>query len=270
MPGSDIHPTAIIDPRAELAAGVKVGPWCSITGRVVIGEGTMLHERVTLNGPLVIGRGNVFYPQSVIGLEPQDRKFAPATEGAGVVMGDENIVREGVTIHRATGAHATTLGDRNYLMVNSHVGHDVVIGNTCTFVNGSLVGGHARVGDSVTLGGNACVHQFCRMGRMSMLAGTRGVTQDVPPFCTVYNPRRISSLNLVGLRRAGYRERIENLQEAFDIFFRRGLANDTAVETIERRVGADPLCQEFIDFIRSTKRGITAYGGSEQVEDSDE
>lgn len=264
MPDPDIHPSSIIDPSVQIAPGVKIGPWCRIIGDVAIGHGCVIHERVTLKGPLRIGAGNIFYPQAAIGLEPQDRKFDPKTDGTGVVIGDHNILREGATIHRATRDKPTTIGHRNYLMANSHVGHDARIGNDCTLANGTLLAGHVTVDDRVTFGGNAVVHQFCRVGRLVMFSGVAGATQDIPPFCTVYSTRLIGSLNVVGLRRAGYREHIENLQEAFDIFFRRGLSNRVALDTIERRTGTDPLCQEFAAFIRHTERGITAFGGSAQ------
>lgn len=269
MPEPDIHPTAIIDPLARIAPGVKIGPWCHITGDVTLGEGCILHERVTLHGPLILGARNVLYPQAAIGLEPQYRKFDPATAGAGVLIGDDNILREGVTIHRATGAHPTTLGHRNYLMVNSHLGHDVHVGNDCTFANGALIAGHAIIHDSVTFGGNAAVHQFCHIGRLVMVGGVAATSQDVPPFCTVYNTRSIRSLNIIGLRRGGYRAHIDNLQEAFDLFFLGNMSNMSALEKIEKRVGLDPLCREFIDFIRTTlsrdrKRGISPYDGSRE------
>lgn len=275
MPEPYIHPTAIVDPRARIAPGVKIGPWCRITGDVTLGDNCVLHERVTLQGPLTFGARNVLYPQVAVGLEPQDRKFNPTTAGVGVLIGDDNIFREGVTIHRATGAHPTTLGHRNYLMANSHLGHDVRVGNDCTFANGVLIAGHAVIHDSVTFGGNAAVHQFCHIGRLVMFSGVAAVTQDVPPFCTVFSTRFIGSLNTVGLRRAGYRDHLENLQEAFDLFFLGNLPNRAALERIEKRVGLDPLCKEFIDFIRTTlnrdkKRGITPYGGSRDHSEDDD
>lgn len=262
-----IHPTAIVDSRAKLGEGVEIGPWCLLRGDITLGDGCVLHERVSLRGPLVAGKRNVFYPQVTVGLEPQDRKFSPDQDGPGVVLGDDNILREGVTIHRATMSHPTEVGHKNFLMVNAHLGHDVVIGDNCTIVNGALVGGHARIYDNVILGGGAAVHQFCRVGRMAMISGTRGVTQDIPPFCVVYNPRRVSSLNLIGLRRAGLQKHIDAISHAFDIYFRRRLASDNAIQAIEREIGGDPLVGEFVQFIKETRRGISAYGDSEAVED---
>lgn len=252
-----IHPTALVDPHAELADDVVVGPGCIIQGPVRIGSGTHLIAHVYLQGPLIIGQRNTLYPYVCLGLAPQDRKFDPQVSGAGIVIGDDNILREGVTIHRATGNQPTRLGSGCYLMVNSHIGHDAQVGNAVTLVNGALVAGHVEIADQVILSGNAVVHQFVRIGRLAMIAGVQGVTQDVPPFCIVYNSRRVGSLNIIGLRRAGYRASIPALQQAFDLLYRRGLPNQAAAQAIEQQLGHDPLCRELAQFVRSTRRGIT-------------
>src|SRR5687767_12430388 len=176
MPES--HPAASVGPRAELAADVRVGPWCSIEGRVALGPGTRLMERVTLRGPLRAGAGNVVYPNASLGFPAQHRRFDPATEGAGVSLGDQNVLREGVTIHRATGEAPTRLGDRNYLMVNAHLGHDAVVGNDCTLANNTALAGHVTLADGVTLGGGAAIHQFARVGRLAIISGLAGLSQD--------------------------------------------------------------------------------------------
>jgi len=260
---AEIHPSATVDRRAELAEGVRIGPGCIVDGRVTIGANTELQAYVRVQGPAVIGSNCVVYSFACIGMPPQDRKFDPVKEGAGVVIGDDNVFRESVTIHRATGDRPTTIGHRNYFMVSSHAGHDAIVGNDCTLANGALIGGHVHVDDSVTLGGNCGVHQFCRIGRLSMLSGVTAVTQDVPPFCITYVLRYVSSLNIVGLRRAGYRDHIEPLQRAFDIFYREHHTNAVACDLIDAEFGHDPLCKEFADFIRASKRGITAYRGSD-------
>lgn len=262
-----IHPSAIVDPQAELAEGVIVGPQCVIQGPVKIGAGTHLLHRVTLQGPLVIGKNNRIYPNAAIGLEPQDRKYDMNKPGAGTLIGDDNILREGVTLHRATGERPTTLGSRNYLMVNSHLGHDVILGSDVTLANGTLVAGHVRIEDKTTFGGNAVIHQFCRIGRMAMISGIRGVTQDVPPFCIVYHSKRVGSLNLIGLRRGGYRASIDPLKKAFQLLYLEGLPTRSAVARIQAELGSDPLCAEFAAFCQASKRGITPYGGSDEVTD---
>lgn len=259
---AQVHPTAIVDEAADLAADAVVGPWCTIEGAVTIGAGTRLLERVSIRGPVTIGEGNVLYPGACIGFAPQDRKFAPDEDGAGVVIGDRNILREGVTIHRATGAQPTRTGDDNYMMVNSHLGHDTVIGSGITMGNGTLLAGHVTVDDGVIFGGNAAVHQFCRVGRMAMISGLEGVTQDVTPFCVVYARQLISSLNLVGLRRAGLRDHIKPLRRAFDLLLRSRLPRPAAVQRIREELGDDPLCVEFADFADASKRGVCPYGGT--------
>jgi UDP-N-acetylglucosamine acyltransferase len=230
-----------------------------VQGPVKLGAGTRVMERVTLHAPLTMGTGNVIYPNATVGIEPQDRKYDPAKGTGGVVIGNDNRIREGATVHRSTGATPTKMGDRNLLMANGHVAHDVVIGNDCTLANGVLIAGHVTIEDRAILGGNAAVHQFCRVGRMAMLSGVAGIVQDLPPFCVVYETRKLGSLNLVGLRRAGYREHIRPLSHAFEIFFKGRHAAAKALEIIERDCGGDPLCAEFVAFVRGSQRGITSY-----------
>jgi len=263
---ADVHPTAIVDDRAQLGENVSIGPWCRIEGPVTIGDRTRLLQSVSLFGPLRLGEDNILYPGAAVGFAPQNRKSDPDIEGAGVSIGDRNVLREGVTIHRATGDQPTTLGDDGYLMVNSHLAHDCRVGDHVMLANGALLAGHVEIGDNVILGGNAAVHQFCRVGRLAMISGMSGVVMDLPPFCISYNIRRLSSLNLVGLRRAGDRQHIRPLQEAFNLFFRRGLPTQSALQKIEDAVGDDPLVQEFVTFVRRSERGITVYSDSSEID----
>ena len=255
---AQIHPTSLVDPQATLAEDVVVGPWCLIEGQVSIGAGSRLMERVTLKGPLVIGSHNVVYPNCCLGLEPQDRKFDPATQGSGVVIGDHNILREGVTIHRATGPLPTTLGSHNMLMAGSHLAHDCIVGSHCIFANSTLLAGHTTVADHVVMSGHTGSHQFCRIGRMAIVSGNQAVFEDLPPFCSMASFRSVDGLNLVGLRRAGYRRHIGALKSAFDLFFRSHHSRPVAIELIQSQHGDDPLCREFLDFVRQpSRRGIT-------------
>ncbi len=256
-----VHPTAVVDPSARLADDVCIGPLCVIEGEVELGPGCRLEAQVFMKGPMAAGANNHFYPNTYIGHEPQDRGFDPRRLGAGVTIGRDNIFREGVSVHRATGDAPTTVGDDNYLMVNAHLGHDTVIGHHNTLANGVLLGGHVQLADHCVLGGNAVVHQFVRIGRLSMISGVAGLTQDMPPFCVCYTTRSISSLNIVGLRRAGYRGHVRHLKAAFDILFLQRHANHVAAELIEQRFTDDPLCREFAGFVRETHRGITPYLG---------
>ncbi len=261
----DIHPTALIDPEVEIADDAYIGPHCVLRGPVKIGSASKLHGNAYLHGPLILGRNCRVYPFSCLGFAAQDLKYDPAKLGAGVVIGDENVFREGFTVHRATKDLPTRVGDHNYFMGSSHVGHDAVVGNRCIIAQGAVIGGHGEVADNVNMGGLSGLHQFCRIGRMAMIAGTIGVTQDVPPFCVMHHNRFIGSLNLIGLRRAGYRAHIDPLRKAFDIYFRGGHVTRIAIERIERELGGDPLCMEFLAFVKSSKRGITRWSsGSEE------
>jgi len=252
----EIHPTAIVDPDVRLGDDVYIGPGCTLRGKVTIGPGGQLHGFSYLHGPLTIGRNVRIYPYACIGFAPQHRGYNPAVDGAGIIIGDDNFFREGVTVNRAFADDPTRIGDRVYCMANSHVGHDAVLGNDITLVQGAVVGGHAQIGDAVMLGGNSGIHQFARVGRLGLIAGGVGAPRDVPPFCVYHHTNRISGLNVVGLRRAGYRAHIKALQRAFELLFRSGLSNATAASRIERELGEDPLCLEFARFIPGTKRGI--------------
>jgi UDP-N-acetylglucosamine acyltransferase len=255
-----IHPSAIIHPDAILAGDVEVGPNCIIDSPDVrIGPGTRLIASVYLTGIVTLGTNNTLYPNVALGFEPQDRKFDTARGTGGVSVGDRNILREGVTIHRATGPRPTRVGNDNLLMCNSHLGHDAEVTDSCTLANGVLLAGHVKVEPFAVLGGNAVVHQFCRVGRLSMLSGVAGMAQDLPPFCTAYSTRSVGSLNIVGLRRAGYRGHIPNLKRAFEILYLSRHTTPVAADHIERELGADPLCAELVAFLRSTRRGITPY-----------
>jgi UDP-N-acetylglucosamine acyltransferase len=257
-----VHPTACVDDRATLAADVVVGPWCVIQGEVRIAAGSRLISHVCIEGPVALGRNCTIFPFATIGFAAQDRRHLIDPRSPGVRLGDDNIVREGVTIHRATAGSPTTLGDRNYLMANSHVAHDCVLGSDITMANGSLLGGHVSVGDKAFLGGNSAVHQFCRVGRLAMISGSAMISKDLPPFCTLYENKRVGSLNLVGLRRAGFRDHIKPLMRAYEIFFSEDHTNVRSVELIQSEVGDDPLCAEFAQFIASSRRGLCKAGES--------
>lgn len=257
-----IHRTSTVDDQAQLADDVVVGPNCVIEGAVKIGPGTRIIAQAYLKGPLTIGTNNTIYPMVTIGLEPQDWKADPDKPGLGTVIGESNMLREGVSIHRASrDEHPTTLGNRNYLMAASHIAHDCIVGNDCMFANSALLGGHCVVGDKVILGGNCGVQQFCRIGRMAMLGGAEGITADLPPFCMVHHTKQVSALNLIGLRRAGYRQHIKPLREAFDLYYRRGIPGTKALAMIDEQID-DPLVDEFVTFIRESERGVTGYGES--------
>lgn len=257
---AQIHPSAIIEGDVKLADDVKIGPGCVLRGPIEIGPGCELVGHVYLVGPVRMGAGNRLYPHVCVGFEPQSRRLPDNWINHGVVLGERNILREGATIHGSTQNAPTRMGNNNFLMANSHLGHDVQLGDNITLANGVLLGGHVEVANNVVMGGNAAVHQFCRVGRLAMLGGTCGITQDLPPFCTYYiDILAIGSLNSIGLRRNGFEKHIEPLKHAFDILFREGHTNRKAVEKIRAEVGTDALCTELADFVASSRRGICPY-----------
>lgn len=256
---SSIHPTASISPESELADNVEIGPYCVLIGRVRLESGVRLIGNNYINGPTTIGQNTIVYPFACIGFEPQDYKFAPGAKTAGVVIGKDCLIREHATVHAASNDHTPTrVGDKVFLMVNSHVAHDAKIGNNVVMVNGAGVAGHGEVGDNVTLGGNAVIHQFCRIGRLVMMSGDCAVSLDVPPFCMVNERNRIGGLNQVGLRRNGFsREHITELRRAFRDVLRRPMPREQAIAILRERGATCPPVMEIADFIAASKRGIT-------------
>lgn len=258
----DIHPTALVEPTARLADDVVVGPFCVVGAGVEVGPRTRLVAHVHLTAPLRIGADNVVHPYACLGAAPQDRKFGSAMDGPGTTIGDGNVFREHVTVNGGTDARATTIGDRNYLMAGAHIGHDCRVGDDCTFANHSALGGHCDVGDLVNLGGGAMVQQFCRIGRIAFIGGLQGINRDLPPFCMVHRTKTLSSLNLVGLRRAGLQDSIDLLRRAFDLMFRSGLTTPQAIDRIRAEFQDDDACLELADFAAASRLGVLSYADS--------
>ncbi len=259
-----IHPTAIVEGDVSLADDVVVGPWChlrGVLGPLRVGAGTRLRSLVTLEGPLDLGARNDLYPHVCIGGAPQDLGFSPDTPGAGMVIGDDNVFREGVTLHRPKTALQGRIGNNNYWMANSHAGHDCIVGNHCTFANGVLLAGHVEIADRVIIGGNASVHQFARVGRGAMISGMTGVVQDLCPFFLVTEINVAWSVNVVGLRRQGASSAtIDTVRWVHQTICRSGLLLKSAVEVLRSRAG-DPLVDEYLAFIAASKRGIATARG---------
>ena len=250
------HPTALIGPEVALAPDVRVGPFAILDGTITLGAGCVVGPGVHLLGTVVAGANNIFHTGCVIGDTPQH--LAYAGEPTTVEIGDGNVFREYVTIHRgmpATGK--TTIGNKNFLMAGSHVAHDGRVGNNCIFANGAVIGGHAEVGDGAFLSGNTAVHQFCRVGRLAMLSGTSAVSQDLPPFWIVQEINIVHGINVVGMRRAGIpNAEIQAVRRAFKLIIRGGTTIPAALAQIESDDGHLAAVRELIDFIRSSKRGI--------------
>jgi len=232
-----------------------------LDGPVAIGSGCRLIGNVHLTGNVRLGRDNTLYPFVCIGFPPQHRTVG-GSDG-GVAIGDRNIFRESVTIHGPSqDEHPTTVGSDNYLMTNSHLGHDGVLGNRCTLASGALLGGHVVLEDDVFIGGNAAIHQFCRMGRMSFLGGVSSVTKDVPPFAMANGQHNdVTGVNLVGLRRSGMeRPAIDAVKRAFRTLYLSGHTIPTALKRIEQMAaegGPGATClAEIAEFIHQSKRGL--------------
>jgi UDP-N-acetylglucosamine acyltransferase len=261
----NVHSSAVLHGDIELADDVVIGPHCvldAVGGRIVLGPGTRLIGNVYLTGPLTMGRGNTAYPFATLGMPPQDLKWDPAVPGAGLVIGDGNTFRESATINRATSHESPTIvGDKNYWMINSHAGHDCRIGNNCIFANGTLLAGFVQVDDRVITGGNATIHQFCRVGRGAMLSGTMGMSMDLPPFFMLTAGNVAGSINLIGLRRSGMpSEDIDTVKWVYRTLYREGVPPKKALETLRER-GDHPIVREYVEFIESSKRGICPAQG---------
>lgn len=195
-----VHPTAIVDPRAELAADVTVGPYAIVEAGVALAEGCVLHAHAVVRGPTALGGRCIVHPFAVVGGEPQAKKHVGGP--ARLVCGEGNVFREHVTVHGGTEGRTTRVGDANLFMVASHVAHDVVVGSHCVLANGVQLAGHAALEDWVTLGGMAGVAQFVRVGESAFVAAMTGCERDVPPFVIVQGNRaRVRGVNVVGLRR---------------------------------------------------------------------
>jgi len=258
----NIHPTALIDPAAQIDGGVRIGPYCVIGPGVTIGAGTEIGAHCVLDGITTIGRDNRFYRFCSIGGMPQDKKYAG--EPTRLVIGDRNTVREFTTFNTGTvqDGGATTLGDDNWIMAYVHIAHDCHIGSNTILANSVQLGGHVHVGDWAIIGGLTGVHQFSKIGAHSMTGGNSSLMQDMPPFVLgAGNPCRPVGVNVEGLRRRGFSAAvIASLREAYKIIFRRGLSLDEARAELRARQqshpdAAEPL-QTLLDFLDASNRGI--------------
>jgi UDP-N-acetylglucosamine acyltransferase len=262
-----IHPTAVIDPEAVLAADVRVGPYAVIEGPVEVGSGCIIEAHASLCGPLTMGRDNFVGHGAVLGKSPQHRGYQG--EATSVRIGDANVFREFVTVHRGMtqGCGTTWIGDRNMFMIGSHIGHDARIGDGCTVVNYALVAGHVVLHDACILSGFTAVQQRVRIGRLAMLGGMAGTTKDIPPFVLQQGYNCVTGLNVVGLRRAGYSpETIDSLRQAFRILYREGRTPSIAVDHIEAELGSVGEVAELVDFIRQSKIGINPARGTRRAQ----
>jgi len=277
MTGPDIHSTAVVDPAAELADGVVVGPHAVIGPRVILGEGTTVGAGAQVYGPSRLGRNNRIYPMAAVGFDPQDLKYHG--EEVFLEVGDRNQFREYCTIHRGTGkgGGVTRIGSDNLFMVYTHVAHDSQVGSRTIFVNAATLGGHVTVEDDATIGAYTSVHQFCRVGRHAYLGGYTVLTMDALPFAKTVGQKPLCyGLNTIGLSRKGFsEEEIGRLGRAFRLLLRSGLNTSHALERIREEVPADPHVETLLTFIEGSERGVVKGipgrrgnrgGGSEEEE----
>jgi UDP-N-acetylglucosamine acyltransferase len=254
-----IHPTAIVDPAARIAESAEIGPYCIVGADVEIGARTRLIANIFVEGVTRIGEDNVFHPYSTIGVASQDLKYNG--ERSETRIGDRNKIREFVTIHRGTegGGLVTSVGDDNLLMAYTHVAHDAQVGSHIVLGHGATLGGHAVVGDWSVISAFSGVHQFCRVGRHSIVGGYSVVTQDVLPFSNTVSERpiKVFGANRVGLERRGFETAaVESLQTAFRLLTRSQLNTTQAIERIRAEVPPCVEVDELIEFIKTSERGV--------------
>ncbi len=253
-----IHPTAIVDPAAELAESVTVGPYSIIAGRVVVGPDTDIGSHVVIKEYTTIGARCRIFQFAALGEVPQDLKFAG--EVSTPVIGDDNTIREFATMHRGTkgGGGVTKVGNGNLFMAYSHVAHDCLIGNGVIMSNAATLAGHITVEDRAILGGFVAVHQFSRIGRHAFIGGASAVSRDVPPYCmAVGNRAKLMGLNLVGLKRSGLADTaLQALRQAYEILFNSELNTKEAVARVRQDVAPCPEVQHLLQFVENTERGL--------------
>ncbi len=252
-----IHRTAIVDPGAKLSEGVEIGPYCIVGKRVKLGENTRLFSNVVIE-ETEMGRNCVVYPFTSIGLPPQDIRYKG--EKTAVRIGDDNIIREYITIHRGSvgGDKATRIGNNNFLMAYVHIAHDCNIGNHVIMANATTLAGHVVVEDYAFIGGLVAVHQFTKIGAYSMIGGFSAIPQDIPPFTTAAGDRaKLYGLNTVGLKRQNFKDStIKDLKKAYKILFRSKLTLKEAINKLKNEVGQSDEIKYLIRFIEENKRGI--------------
>lgn len=253
-----IHPTALVDPQANVATGVSVGAFSVVGPEVTLGPGVELGHHVVLEGRVVLEAGVKVGHGAVIGGEPQDLKFKPGTP-SGVRIGPQTVIREYVTIHRATTPEGwTEVGAGCLVMGLSHIAHDCRVGNHVIIINYAGITGHCQIGDHATIGGYAGIVPFTRIGTHAYLGGCSKITADLPPFMLADgHPATVRGVNVIGLRRAGVAPADRRaLQEAHRLLYRSSLSPQKAVERMRREVPATPLVEQLIQFVTSARRGL--------------
>ena len=252
-----IHPTAIVSPKARLAADISIGPYSLIGEQVAIGSATKIGAHCVIEGNTSIGKACEIFTGAVVGSQPQDLKFKG--EEVFLEIGDNNIIREYCTLNPGTKEGGKTiLGNGNLLMAYSHIAHDCRVGNGCVLANNSTLAGHVKIEDKAVIGGLVAIHQFVRIGMLSIIGGCSKVVQDIPPFSTCDgHPARVYGLNLVGLKRKGIsHDAIKHIDRAFKLIFNSGLTPKHALEQVEKEIPKTEEISYLIDFIKNSERGL--------------
>jgi UDP-N-acetylglucosamine acyltransferase len=264
-----IHPTAVIHPKAKVDPSASVGPYTVIDEHVVVGPDCVVGPHVYLTGVTSIGAGNQFHAGCVIGDAPQDLKYKG--EPTRLRVGDQNVFRENVTVHRSSKlTEDTVIGSHNFLMAGSHVGHNVRVGNHVILANGALLGGHVTVEDRAFISGNALVHQFVRVGTLALMQGGSAISKDLPPYTIARGDNGICGLNLVGMRRAGIDAATRlQLKQVYRILFRSREKFSSALEQA-RKEFTNPVIVTLLEFVAGTKRGLCSDTGGKATRRDEE
>jgi UDP-N-acetylglucosamine acyltransferase len=253
-----VHPSAIIDPRAELDSAVEVGPYCVVGAGVKIGKGTKIHSHAVIQGRTTLGEDNVVFPFATIGSIPQDLKYKG--EPSELLIGNRNTIREYVSLNPGTagGGMVTRVGDRNLLMMYCHIAHDCIVGDQNVIANGATLGGHVVIEDFVIVGGLVGIHQFVRIGTSAILGAGSMVSKDVPPYCNATGDRaKLRGLNVEGLKRRDFdKSVIAAIHKAYRIAFQSRLKIEDAVKQIRQEIVSIPEVERFVSFIASSQRGV--------------
>ncbi len=272
--GRIIHPTAIISPNAQLGEDIEIGPFCCIEGNARIGDGCILQSNVLIDRNTILGNGNCLSHGVVLGTPPQDKKFSLETQ-SWLEIGDENLFREYVTVNRATGeGNKTHIGSRCMLMANSHVAHNCFVGDEVIMANVATLAGHVQVHDWCVIGGVLAMHQHTRVGKGAFVGGASGLRQDVPPFFRASGiPGLPVGVNMVGMRRRGFpHATIRAVHDSYKLLYLNALKMDDAIEKMLERFGEIPEIRLIVEFLNSTKNGISRprRGHEGEVSDSGE
>lgn len=251
---ADIHPTALVDPKAQVGDGVSIGPYCIVGAQVVLGDSVELKSHVVVDGRTTIGKTTQIFPFASIGMQPQDLKYKG--EPSTLEIGEECIIREHVTVNPGTegGGMVTRVGSRVLLAIGAHVAHDCLLGDNCLIMNNVLLGGHVSIGDFAVLGGGSAVHQFARIGKHAMIGGLSGVENDVIPYGTVMGNRaRLEGLNILGMKRRGFtRDDIHAVRNTYKMLFlgEDGVMADR-LQAVRETYGSSSAVQDILQFIEA-------------------